>query len=130
MNKVLILEDDIDLQKLVKIHFELEGVEVVFASSVEQAIERFIEHEDDIVMVITDFKVEDGDSLPFIRWLRSPLDRLPRFGGPVVGMSGSGEHVLQQMSAYGCDLVLQKPVQITQLANLAQHASRQRPRSS
>ena len=68
MDKILLLEDDESLNRGISLKLEKEGYEVLRAVSVRQANDLFDKHE--VVLVISDITVEDGDGLSFCRSIR------------------------------------------------------------
>lgn len=72
MAKILLLEDDMSLNRGVTLKLEKEGYEVLSASGVAQAEELFRENE--VSLIISDITMEDGDGLEFGRNIRRSSD--------------------------------------------------------
>ena len=68
MAKILLLEDDENLNRGISLKLKKEGYEVLSATGVTQAERLF--HENDVVLVISDIGMEDGDGLEFCRSVR------------------------------------------------------------
>lgn len=71
--RVLVLEDDLAIRRLVRTGLELEGWEVVEAESLAQA-RAALDHEDELDAVVVDRQLPDGDGLDIVPLV---LDRLP-----------------------------------------------------
>lgn len=71
MAKILLLEDDESLRRGISLKLEKEGYEVLSAGGISEA-ERLFE-ENDIVLIISDIAVTDGNGLEFCRevWKKS-----------------------------------------------------------
>ncbi|MCI8559953.1 MAG: response regulator transcription factor [Dorea sp.] len=68
MAKILVLEDDESLNRGISLKLTKEGYDVVSAAGVSEAFDLFNENE--IVLVISDITMEDGNGLEFCRELR------------------------------------------------------------
>ena len=68
MAKILLLEDDESLRRGISLKLEKEGYEVLSAGGISEA-ERLFE-ENDIVLIISDIAVTDGNGLEFCREVR------------------------------------------------------------
>lgn len=75
MKKVLVVDDDIHIQKLYKEELEEEGYEVVVAGNGAKAMELFIQENPDIVTL--DILMPDVDGIKLLRQMKEKKPRLP-----------------------------------------------------
>ncbi len=75
MKKILVVDDDIHIQKLYKEELEEEGYEVVVAGSGVKAMELFIQENPDIVTL--DILMPDVDGIKLLRQMKEKKPRLP-----------------------------------------------------
>lgn len=75
MKKVLVVDDDLHIQKLYKEELEEEGYEVLVAGSGEKAMELFIQENPDIVTL--DILMPDVDGIKLLRQMKEKKPRLP-----------------------------------------------------
>lgn len=75
MKKILVVDDDIHIQKLYKEELEEEGYEVLVAGSGTKAMELFIQENPDIVTL--DILMPDVDGIKLLRQMKEKKPRLP-----------------------------------------------------
>lgn len=75
MKKILIVDDDLHIQKLYKEELEEEGYEVVVAGNGAKAMELFIQENPDIVTL--DILMPDIDGIKLLRQMKEKTPRLP-----------------------------------------------------
>jgi len=75
MKKILIVDDDLHIQKLYKEELEEEGYEVVVAGNGAKAMELFIQENPDIVTL--DILMPDIDGIKLLRQMKEKKPRLP-----------------------------------------------------
>ena len=75
MKKILVVDDDLHIQKLYKEELEEEGYEVVVAGSGAKAMELFIQENPDIVTL--DILMPDVDGIKLLRQMKEKKPRLP-----------------------------------------------------
>lgn len=75
MKKVLVVDDDIHIQKLYKEELEEEGYEVIVTGSGAKAMELFIQENPDIVTL--DILMPDVDGIKLLRQMKEKKPRLP-----------------------------------------------------
>lgn len=75
MKKILIVDDDLHIQKLYKEELEEEGYEVVVAGNGARAMELFIQENPDIVTL--DILMPDIDGIKLLRQMKEKKPRLP-----------------------------------------------------
>ncbi len=109
--KIMVVEDNIDEVKLIKMALEPEGYEVVTAMNGREAKEKIGDAKPDFV--ILDVMMPEMDGFHFCSWLRSN----PEYKEiPVVLLTGVAEHIydtkypLKGVMAADADEYLEKPV--------------------
>ena len=75
MKKILVVDDDLHIQKLYKEELEEEGYEVLVAGSGDKAMELFIQENPDIVTL--DILMPDVDGIKLLRQMKEKKPRLP-----------------------------------------------------
>ncbi|MBI4685270.1 MAG: response regulator [Nitrospirae bacterium] len=73
--KILVVDDDIDIQKLYKEELEEEGYAVVVAGTGEEALKLFIQEDPDLVTL--DILMPDIDGINLLRQMKEKKPRLP-----------------------------------------------------
>lgn len=73
--KILVVDDDIDIQKLYKEELEEEGYAVVVAGTGEEALKLFIREDPDLVTL--DILMPDIDGINLLRQMKEKKPRLP-----------------------------------------------------
>jgi len=73
--KILIVDDDLHIQRLYKEEFEDEGYEVVVASNGQEAIEMFEKESPDIVTL--DILLPDIDGIRILRQMKEKNPKIP-----------------------------------------------------
>jgi CheY-like chemotaxis protein len=109
--KIMVVEDNIDETKLIKMALEPEGYEVVTAMNGREAKEKIGDAKPNFV--ILDVMMPEMDGFHFCSWLRSNEDYKDI---PVVLLTGVGEHIydskypLKGVMEADADEYLEKPV--------------------
>ena len=109
--KIMVVEDDIDESKLIKMILEPEGYEVVTAMNGREAQEIIDDAKPNFV--ILDVMMPEMDGFHFCSWLRSKQDYKKI---PVVLLTGVAEHIydskypLKGVMQADADEYLEKPV--------------------
>lgn len=75
MKKILVVDDDLHIQKLYKEELEEEGYEVVVAGNGAKAMELFVQENPDIVTL--DILMPDVDGIKLLRQMKEKKPRLP-----------------------------------------------------
>ncbi|HBG92967.1 two-component system response regulator [candidate division WWE3 bacterium RIFOXYB2_FULL_41_6] len=75
MKKILVVDDDLHIQKLYKEELEEEGYEVVVAGNGAEAMELFVQENPDIVTL--DILMPDVDGIKLLRQMKEKKPRLP-----------------------------------------------------
>ena len=108
--QVLLVEDETDLRKMMKILLEIHGYDVIEAADGYEAVEKAVEEEPDLILMDLAMPVMDGiDSARTIR-LHEGLKRVP-----IVAVTAFGDFYSERARTAGCTDVLQKPLDFAQL---------------
>ena len=108
--RVLLVEDETDLRKMMKILLELHGYDVIEAGDGYEAVEKAVELEPDLILMDIAMPVMDGiDSTRTIR-RHAELN-----GVPIVAVTAYGDFYSQRAKKAGCIDVIQKPIDFGQL---------------
>jgi DNA-binding response OmpR family regulator len=73
--KILVVDDDLHIQKLYKEELEEEGYEVVIAGTGARAMELFVQEKPDLVTL--DILMPDVDGIKLLRQMKEKRPRLP-----------------------------------------------------
>lgn len=111
MNKrVLLVEDETDLRKMMKILLELHGYDVIEAADGYEAVEKAVEEDPDLIFMDIAMPVLDGiDSARTIR-RHHELRRVP-----IIALTAYGDFYSLRAKNAGCTDVIQKPLDFAQL---------------
>jgi PAS domain S-box-containing protein len=108
---ILVVEDEEELRALAKVQMEARGYTLLFASSGLEGLQTFIEHENDIRLVITDYGMPAMTGGDLLRAIRRKSKNVP-----IVILSGFLEPELsKQLLADGATDFVLKPVQMKTL---------------
>ncbi len=111
---ILVIEDDFDLQWLIKKILLLNGFQVLTAVTAEQAIEEFSRHLFDIQAIILDLSLPDQSGLSLCEEFRKVTPDIP-----IIVTTGSEEReVRKQAEGLGVAGYLIKPFDIINLVRL------------
>ncbi|KKL16896.1 hypothetical protein LCGC14_2490980 [marine sediment metagenome] len=109
--KIMVVEDDIDEAKLVKMTLEPEGYEVVTAMNGKEAQDRIADEKPDFILL--DVMMPEMDGFSFCSWLKSNENYKDI---PVVLLTGVAEHIynsrypLKGVIKADADEYLEKPL--------------------
>jgi CheY-like chemotaxis protein len=109
--KIMVVEDDIDEAKLVKMTLEPEGYEVVTVMNGKEAQDRIADEKPDFILL--DVMMPEMDGFSFCSWLKSN-DNYKDI--PVVLLTGVGQHIynsrypLKGVMKSDADEYLEKPL--------------------
>ncbi|MHB8895059.1 MAG: response regulator [Candidatus Geothermincolia bacterium] len=113
---VLLVDDDVDFAKVVKLYFERSGLELVAVTSGKKAIKAFDARRPDAM--ILDVNMPKMDGVEVCRTVRAKM------GGrhlPIIALTGyHSEDRKKQMMAVGADLYLTKPIDMKKLVEHVQ----------
>lgn len=113
MKRILVIDDESSIRKVVAMMLQKEGHEVVTASNGIEGMSEFHRSRPDIV--ITDISMPGMDGIEFLRVLQKENVELP-----VVVMSGNttGKQFLKTASLLGAASTLEKPFSRTELVQI------------
>jgi two-component system alkaline phosphatase synthesis response regulator PhoP len=109
--KIMVVEDNIDEAKLIKMTLEPEGYEVVTALNGKEAKEKVTKEKPDFF--ILDVMMPEMDGFAFCSWIRSNKEYKDT---PIVLLTGVGEHIyesrypLKGVMEADADEYLEKPL--------------------
>jgi two-component system alkaline phosphatase synthesis response regulator PhoP len=109
--KILVVEDNLDESKLIKMALEPEGYEVVTAVNGKEAKEKIGAEKPDFIVL--DVMMPEMDGFAFCSWLREKSDYK---NIPVVLLTGVGQHIydtrypLKGVMESDADEYLEKPI--------------------
>lgn len=109
--KILVVEDNLDETKLIKMALEPEGYEVVTAINGKEAKEKIAAEKPDFIVL--DVMMPEMDGFAFCSWLREKSDYK---NIPVVLLTGVGQHIydtrypLKGVMESDADEYLEKPI--------------------
>ena len=109
--KILVIEDEIDIRELLTYNLEMEGLEVVGAANGEEAFR--VLKSDPVQLVVLDLMLPDVSGLEICRYIRreSTLSRLP-----VIMLTAKGEEVDRIVGfELGADDYVTKPFNIREM---------------
>lgn len=120
MTKILVVDDEPPVRKLLQEMLEVEGHEVIIASGGAEALALFDKQTFDAVF--TDIGMSGMDGWELARQLRARDERLP-----LAVITGWGEIISDQARmAAQVDWVLTKPFSLDQIADIAAEATQRR----
>lgn len=118
--RVLVIDDDPQIRKLLRLMLQGEGYEVIEAGGGEAAVDLCRRQSCDLV--ITDIRMPGKDGLETICELRKQFPRLR-----LIAMSGDGQDRLLAAQDAGADLAISKPFSRLGLSNVVHRAMRLPP---
>lgn len=113
--KVLLVEDDIITQRLIQSFLLKNSCDVLLANDGEEAIEKFINHEIEIDVVIVDImmpKLNGLELLVYVRQLQAYLDTR------IIGITSGYKSYLESLCSEKFDFLLIKPLDLNYLLSL------------
>ncbi|SRR5688500_18836571 len=113
--KVLVVEDEADLRKMLKILLGVQGYNVVEAADGYEAVEKAVEERPDLILMDIAMPVLGG--IEATRAIRShaELD-----GIPILAVTGYSEFYADRAREVGCTAVIRKPLDFAQLKPLVE----------
>lgn len=108
---VLLVDDDADFAKVVKLYFERSGLELVFASSGKKALKAFDARKPDVMII--DVNMPKMSGVEVCSSIRARMGGRPL---PIIALTGyHSEDSKKEMMAVGADLYLTKPIDMKKL---------------
>ena len=108
--RVLLVEDETDLRKMMKILLELHGYDVLEAADGYEAVEKALEEGPDLILMDIAMPVMDG--IASARTIRRHEELR---SVPIVAVTAYGDFYSQRARSAGCTDVIQKPLDFAQL---------------
>ena len=110
-NGVLIVEDENEIRILVALLFELEQFTVYQATNGRAGLETFLDHRDEIVLLITDLGLPEMGGLELVQKVRQMKPSLK-----IIGTSGFGrQSIREELLKAGGDVFVAKPFGVDDL---------------
>jgi CheY-like chemotaxis protein len=113
---VLVVEDEADLRKMLKILLGVHGYNVVEAADGYEAVEKAVEETPDLILMDLAMPILGG--LEATRAIRSH-DKLMQV--PILAVTGYDEFYGVRAREVGCTVVLRKPLDFARLKPLVEH---------
>lgn len=111
--RILIADDCVDNQNLVRLFLEKEGALVVLARNGEEAVSRALEQPYDLIMMDIQMPVLDG-------YAATTKLRAKGYSAPIVALTANAmKEDLERCVEAGCDATLPKPVKKAELIDFA-----------
>jgi two-component system OmpR family response regulator/two-component system alkaline phosphatase synthesis response regulator PhoP len=108
---VLLVDDDVDFAKVVKLYFERSGLELISVTSGKKAIKAMDARRPDAM--ILDVNMPKMDGVEVCRTIRAKMGSRHL---PIIALTGyHSEDRKKQMMAVGADLYLTKPIDMRKL---------------
>jgi CheY-like chemotaxis protein len=111
--RVLVADDFEDTRRLMKLVLEKHGYDVDEASDGFEAVKKAVEHPPDIILMDIAMPVMDGIQATQAIRLHSDLSDIP-----ILAVTAYGEFYNERARDVGCNDVIQKPIEISQLRPL------------
>lgn len=123
--RILIAEDEEDSRLLYTLTLKIEGYEVQAVSDGQAAYEEFLQHPPDLL--ITDISMPHWDGCALV----SAIKKEARFEQiPIILITAYGGGILRRMRPLGVDLVLEKPIEPTELLQAVRELLSKTPQHS
>jgi CheY-like chemotaxis protein len=114
--RILVVEDDLISQRVVKVMLEQAGYQVDIAQTGEQAIK--LSCVIDYQLVFMDMGLPDMTGIDITRCLRRIEQEQHRLAIPIVALTAHGDTIKAQCLAAGMDDFMSKPLEIEQLKRM------------
>jgi len=114
---ILVVEDEPALQEAVKLKLTQKGVEVLTASSGEEAVNKLKERKPDLVWL--DVLLPGMNGLEVLRWIRESSD-LKDLPAVIVSVSGGQEKIKQAFSMNVLDYIVKSEYTIDDIVKRVQ----------
>jgi DNA-binding response OmpR family regulator len=110
----MVVDDEEPITQLYEDVFEAEGIETIIFNSSELALDYFLQHQDDIAVIITDYTMPKLNGTDFIRAIRRKNDQVP-----VILCSGNADVLDREIfDEIGVTKFLAKPVNLMEISKL------------
>ena len=112
--RIMVVDDEVPITQLYEDVFEAEGIETVIFNSSKLALDYFLQHQDDIAVIITDYTMPELNGADFIRAIRRKNDQVP-----VILCSGNADILDREIfDEIGVTRFLAKPVNLMEISKL------------
>jgi len=112
--RVMVVDDEEPITQLYEAVFEAEGIETVIFNSSELALDYFLQHQNNIAVIITDYTMPKLNGTDFIRAIRRKNDQVP-----VILCSGNADVLDREIfDEIGVTKFLAKPVNLMEISRL------------
>ena len=108
--KILVAEDFKDARRMMKIHLQAEGYEVLEAADGYEAVEKAVEEKPDLILMDIAMPVLDGIQATTAIRLHDDLADVP-----IIAITAYGEFYKDRARDVGCNDVVQKPIDFNRL---------------
>lgn len=109
--KILIVDDEVDLCRILRWDFEDVGAKVIVAHGAYEAINLINEH--DIDIIVSDIKMPQGDGVELLDYVKKAKKDYDAF----IFMSGYSDYPKDDLLAKGAFIVIDKPINFESLKN-------------
>ena len=113
--KVLLVEDFDDVRRMMRFQLQGEGFDVVEAADGHEALEKAVTVKPDLILMDIAMPVMDG-----IQATRAIRQHAGLTDVPIIAVTAYGEFYNERAREVGCNAVVQKPVDVTELKPLVQ----------
>ena len=116
--KVLVVEDQVEIRKMMKIMLHIQGFDVVEAADGYEAVEKAVEEPPDVILMDMAMPVLDGIYSTRAMRQHEELEQVP-----IIALTAYGDFYAQKARAAGCTDVLHKPIDFSALKPLVDRYS-------
>ena len=109
--KLLIVDDEPDLREMISFEFDLLGVNVLEASSGNEAIE-VLNSNSDVDAIISDIRMPNGDGLSLLKHVAKNTNR-----SPFIFISGFADLSAEEAFFHGAQSIFSKPFDLQNLVD-------------
>jgi DNA-binding response OmpR family regulator len=127
MAKLLIIEDDGELQQILSTVFNNEGYEIFYAFNGKEGYEKMLAHQPDVVLLDLMMPILNGVEVIKLAATNTSLKDIP-----IIVMTGHGDKVdmlEHSMKAQGVRAYLRKPFELKEIRSLVRRMLTQYPRN-
>jgi len=114
--KILVVDDEEEIRELLEFFFELDGYDVVTASSGNRGFACFQEQKFDLI--VSDIRMADGTGVDLLKKIKKAGDQ----GTRVVFLTGYADITVEDGIAMGAYRVLPKPIKSEELLSVVRDA--------
>ncbi|MCB0412762.1 MAG: response regulator [Bdellovibrionales bacterium] len=108
-SKILVVDDEVDIQEIIKDLFEVFGFDVTTASSGNEA--QAILENDSFDVIISDVRMPDGSGIDLLKWVRNRSLSEPKF----FFITGYSDHTIPEVLDLGAEGLFAKPFEASEM---------------